>query len=1400
MATTYYYDWLQVQRGTAKPERVYVAVCEDGLRFWKTEGDFGSAFDAPLLSMPFETIASVGVEEDLLKVQHQGAEHTLRVVGEEGLAPWLEALQELAPQLLPEGYRAAAEGSGEEDEDEEEEEAEDASVGQRQTDVTDVTDRPSAQQSEPEPRLCEGLLLSAEATHFYVLTATALQRYDADSDARGAGSPPIELLVSSIAGYQGTRSGISLDLESSPEPLNLRAKSAEELAKWQAAFGEVLRARLGGKFEERQVSEKGTSSVSSIYPFSMDEPTAWQESIAENAGAWKQRSKGMYWSPAWHCKGCSASSKENPPSVMRAKIDGKDISICENCFAKAALVPDGFPQVFYKGWLGVLPTKGKEAMHLVILHAEELVMYKSPEMLHKKPDAPVMRHAIGTLDRFEVDAQAPTLAPRRTFSTLGRRKSSVPKPGGLLTLHFKDGTSLGLRTMQGAEDVANWRRAFESALGGGAPPNPPLATIPSAGSEAEQGPEASGERGSADEGGSVGEGKEEGGGGDGGAGSGGSDAGKEGGQESGSEGSEDGGAAAADSATDRAASLPAASPGAASPGAASPGVASPGVASSRAASPPGPPRAQEEEDPARVANAMLVKEGLMAVSHQGVPGVAEKTVRIFTNRIELWAADDAAASTGGLKQGSLLFADLSKLDIEDEVFVLHSANFAAWQLMATSPSEHDTWAEAFRVSGAIDAARSAAWPGARTRIEGPVTLRVDGEAAQAVHASIVGAVFAWSSGPGKEALGSVHARDLVEIDIHDQDGTLVINAAGRAAPLILGISEGSPAGLPDWIQAFEAAIEAQDEPAAPEPVALAPPEAWERKLRAIFDQCDPTASGGITVARLAEVCGQSALVASTVASMQVVGEGELRSVEDMLQALTVGVGGDRGREITWGEFLSLYMRTFAPALEEEVRLLHEGPLDVAHGDARQGVQHVRAYTTYIEFYEDAGAAARGTGVFGRVERADIQSLRTTERGFVLGLSYDQRLELRCVDGSDATAWRRALQLLSSPVARGEAAGGARPRPLRMGTIELQSSLQQNFSWEPPAKMAQEAAGAMVAAWVASLPSLPVKAGVLGVQDLGRILPRFCVLFEDRLEEWDQPLDAAHGRRPQRRIAAKDILGFETVGSGFILSLGSKKIGVRVRSNEDMHLWSQALLSVLAPGPKPTSWGLVQTAEFKSPAKARRPQKRKDRSIFEVLPPERHRPKEKVRKSDEAVRAALLEAHSAGQGLKFSTHRDGRQATELVYGKTAQLLRYAGQPGAEYVHSEVADKVGVPGDLQHPQQSLSLTEKVTGAYHALPARRRSVSPKITEAETATVLARRSKSVTGKVNAEGRRSVESSRRRGARRDPSRSAKTMDSAEGRQERLASRRAKATTFAPTGVKITDFGRGIVLYPPRAN
>eukprot|EP00929_Paragymnodinium_shiwhaense_P000984 TRINITY_DN101198_c0_g1_i1.p1 TRINITY_DN101198_c0_g1~~TRINITY_DN101198_c0_g1_i1.p1 ORF type:complete len:1402 (+),score=358.06 TRINITY_DN101198_c0_g1_i1:116-4321(+) len=89
-------------------------------------------------------------------------------------------------------------------------------------------------------------------------------------------------------------------------------------------------------------------------------------------------------------------------------------------------------------------------------------------------------------------------------------------------------------------------------------------------------------------------------------------------------------------------------------------------------------------------------------------------------------------------------------------------------------------------------------------------------------------------------------------------------------------------------------------------------------------------------------------------------------------------------------------------------------------------------------------------------------------------------------------------------------------------------------------------------------------GILGVAPKGQLVSGYFVLFQDRLDFWNRPAEAASGLRPAGRIQISDVRSLETVSTGLILNYKGRKLGLHVGNNEDLHVWSSALLRVLAP--------------------------------------------------------------------------------------------------------------------------------------------------------------------------------------------------------------------------------------------
>jgi hypothetical protein len=111
-------------------------------------------------------------------------------------------------------------------------------------------------------------------------------------------------------------------------------------------------------------------------------------------------------------------------------------------------------------------------------------------------------------------------------------------------------------------------------------------------------------------------------------------------------------------------------------------------------------------------------------------------------------------------------------------------------------------------------------------------------------------------------------------------------------------------------------------------------------------------------------------------------------------------------------------------------------------------------------------------------------------------------------------------------------------------------------------------------WLRKLESLPdstvVHHGVLAVNTKGQVVSGFFVLFHKHMDFWNRPSDAIALQKPCGRIKLADVRSLETVSNGFLLNHKGETLGLLVRNNADLHQWSFALLSALAPPSK--SWG------------------------------------------------------------------------------------------------------------------------------------------------------------------------------------------------------------------------------------
>jgi len=144
----------------------------------------------------------------------------------------------------------------------------------------------------------------------------------------------------------------------------------------------------------------------------------------------------------------------------------------------------------------------------------------------------------------------------------------------------------------------------------------------------------------------------------------------------------------------------------------------------------------------------------------------------------------------------------------------------------------------------------------------------------------------------------------------------------------------------------------------------------------------------------------------------------------------------------------------------------------------------------------------------------------------------------------------------------------------------------------------------VLAWLASLRQQPVHHGLLGLEENGRVIVRYCVLFKDNLDSWEQPLIAAGGQRPRGRIPLSGVRSVAKARDGVILHYRGRLTKLSTIRSEDVDAWYEALQSTVRSSHSPPS-------------------------PHRVVPGET--------------------AKATKTGISINTHKDGQTASDLTHG-------------------------------------------------------------------------------------------------------------------------------------------------------
>ncbi|CAK0848224.1 unnamed protein product, partial [Prorocentrum cordatum] len=233
------------------------------------------------------------------------------------------------------------------------------------------------------------------------------------------------------------------------------------------------------------------------------------------------------------------------------------------------------------------------------------------------------------------------------------------------------------------------------------------------------------------------------------------------------------------------------------------------------------------------------------------------------------------------------------------------------------------------------------------------------------------------------------------------------------------------------------------------------------------------------------------------------------------------------------------------------RCVHEGQLLLAVGPGQVEPRHVVLYGDRIDFFDSQADCDAGGGPALSVETADVCRVSIKDDGFAIGLD-DHELELLTPPDVDLEAWISALRSVMESAEDASAETRQAPvlsSPLAMSSASTAATAtafgsKTHAAAEQP--LWQEMLDPRVASWLDSSRSCPADSayfhGVLWLQRAQKQLPRFCVLYTDRIDSWASPLQAARRQPPEGRIMLSDVRGLSLIGGGFVPPGGGRHRG------------------------------------------------------------------------------------------------------------------------------------------------------------------------------------------------------------------------------------------------------------------
>lgn len=275
--------------------------------------------------------------------------------------------------------------------------------------------------------------------------------------------------------------------------------------------------------------------------------------------------------------------------------------------------------------------------------------------------------------------------------------------------------------------------------------------------------------------------------------------------------------------------------------------------------------------------------------------------------------------------------------------------------------------------------------------------------------------------------------------------------------------------------------------------------------------------------------------------------------------------------------------------------VYNGPLMLSV-NGRPEKRHCTLYPDRFEYSTEGkkgGLSSPSTAVKqqkGVVNVGSIRGFRILDHGFVIRTDNSE-LELSVLQNKDLEEWTTAFRGVFTgryPIQRPAETGGAvrgRPNIRIVDTAAGQGAAEQRgrspqAPSTPSLKTRCRGCGAEIRSEAfacgncgmkqladveeeANKKQVPIYQGPLWIQHRGHLVKRFFFLFKDRLDYFDNSTDLSLNLPPRGRIALIEVLGHEVFGTGFILNLLGRRVGLKADTDHEIKQWDAALREVLA---------------------------------------------------------------------------------------------------------------------------------------------------------------------------------------------------------------------------------------------